>query len=285
MNNIATVFLNGLTYGGLLFMSASGLTLMLGLMRIVNMAHGTYYLMGAFIGLIIYQMTGNWFIAIAAGGIFVAVFMLIVRMTLFPKVIGNEFNVMLLTLGISYIVSDTILAVFGANIQIISPPPAISDPVNLGFVNYPGTRIFILIIAALQGLFMWWLMNKTRMGQFIRAGVDNRTIASAMGINIDRVFTFVFVLSGLLVGLSGVMGGSYTSFAYGTEGTIQSYSLVVVILGGMGSLMGAAVGAILVGLLDSFCKAIMPQMTSVVIFGTLMLILAFRPTGLFGKER
>ncbi len=281
---MATVLLNGLTYGGLLFMSASGLTLMLGLMRIINMAHGTYYLMGAFLGITVYHATGNWLLAILAGGLGVAIFMFLVRITLFPKVIGKEFNVMLLSLGLSYIISDGILAIFGGNIQIITPPESISRAINIGFMRYPGTRLFILLIAFLQAVFMWYLMNRTRMGQYIRAGVDNRNCASAMGINIDRVFTFVFVLSGLLVGISGVLGGSYTSFAYGTEGTIQSYSLVVVILGGMGSLLGAGIGAIIVGVLDSVCKAFIPEMTSVVIFGALMVILAFRPTGLLGKE-
>lgn len=285
MNNTLAVVMNGLTYAGLLFMSASGLTLMLGLMRIINMSHGVYYLMGAFAGFVVYNWTGSWFVAIIAGGVFVALFMLLVRKALFPRVVGKEFNVMLLTLGIAYIVSDGILALFGGNTHLIEPPEAISGSVDLGFMNYPGTRLFILGIAVMMGVFMWWLMNKTRMGQYIRAGVDNRDIAAALGINIDKVFTFVFIMSGFLVGISGVMGGSYMSFYYGCEATIQSYSLVIVILGGMGSLTGAAVGAVIVGLLDSICKSVMPEMTSVVIFGTLMLILAFRPSGLFGKER
>lgn len=285
MNNPLMVFMNGLTYAGLLFMSASGLTLILGLMRIVNMSHGMYYLTGAYAGFAVYTRTGNWFLAIIVGGLAVAAVALFVRLALFPRVMGNDLSVTLLTLGINFVLSDFFLMLYGGRSEIIEPPAFISRSWNLGILQYPGTRLFILIVAIVQGVFMWWLMNRTHMGKCIRAGVDNREMTSALGINIDLVFTFVFILSGFMVGISGVMGGSYMSFTAGTDAGILSYSLVVVIVGGMGSLVGAGIGALMVGMLDSYCKALAPDMTNVVIFGTLMLILAFRPNGFFGKER
>lgn len=284
MEKIYLVFLNGLTYAGLLFMCASGLTLMLGLMRIVNMAHGMYYLAGAFIGLTVYEATGMWWLAMLAGGLGIALLSVLIRHTLFKKVMdGNESNVMLLTVGLNFLIADGTLAIFGGLPRTITPPAAISSVVNVG-INYPGTRLFILLVALLQGAVLWFIMYRTKIGQYIRAGVDNRTIVSAMGVNIDKVFTFVFALSGFLVGFSGVIGGSYFSFTAGTDPFVLSYSLIVVIIGGMGSLGGAALGALIVGLLDSFLKYYLSNMSMIVLFGILIIILAIRPNGLMGKE-
>lgn len=279
------IFINGLTYSGLLFMCASGLTLIFGLMRVVNMAHGIFYLAGAYLGLVVQKATGNWFLGILGGGIFVAALAVVIKLTLFKKVLGNELHETFLTLGITFVVGDILLAVFGGMPKSITASPAISRPVSLGFINYPGIRLFILAIAIAQGILFWILISKTKFGQIIRAGVDNSKIVSAMGINIDRIFTIVFLIGGFLAGISGVMGGSYLAFNSGTDMTILTYSLVVVIVGGMGSLGGAALGAILVGMMDSFTKSYVPNLTMALIFGTLMVTLAFRPNGIFGKER
>jgi branched-chain amino acid transport system permease protein len=140
-------------------------------------------------------------------------------------------------------------------------------------------------MAILQGVLLWLLIQKTRFGQIVRAGVDDRDMVSALGINIDGVFTVVFLAGGFLAGISGVMGGSYLAFTSGTDMTILTYSLVVVIVGGMGSLGGAALGALLVGMTDSITKSLVPNLSMVIIFGILMMILAFRPNGIFGRER
>lgn len=286
MRNLLTIFLNGLTYSGLLFMCASGLTLIFGLMRVVNMSHGIFYLTGAYIGLVVQKLTGNWFLAIFAGGMFVALIAVLMKLTLFKKVLGNDLRETLLTLGITFVIGDILLATFGGMPQSINASPAIAKAIFLTkSFSYPGTRLFILLVAILQGICLWLMIEKTRFGQYIRAGVDDKYMVSALGINIDNVFTIVFLIGGFLAGMSGVMGGSYLAFNSGTDMTILTYSLVVVIVGGMGSLEGAALGALLVGMLDSFTKSFIPNLTMVFIFGTLMLILAFKPNGIFGRER
>jgi branched-chain amino acid transport system permease protein len=285
MNGTAIIFLNGLTYSGLLFMCASGLTLIFGLMRVVNMSHGIFYLCGAYIGWVTQRVTGNWFLAIIARGFFVGIFAAIIKIVLFRKVLGNDLQETLLTLGITQVAGDALLAVFGGMPQSINASRLVAKAVSFfGFFHYPGTRLFILAMAIIQGIMLWLLMQKTRLGQIIRAGVDNKDMVSALGINIDGVFTIVFLAGGFLAGISGVMGGSYLAFNTGTDMTILTYSLVVVIVGGMGSLGGAALGALLVGMTDSVTKSLVPNLSMVLIFGVLMMVLAFRPNGIFGKE-
>ncbi|MDR1510962.1 MAG: branched-chain amino acid ABC transporter permease [Synergistaceae bacterium] len=286
MSNVAIILLNGLTYSGLLFMCASGLTLIFGLMRVVNMSHGIFYLCGAYIGWVVQHAAKNWFLAILAGGIFVGLLAVVIKVTIFKKVLGNDLQETLLTLGITQVVGDVLLAVFGGMPQSITASRSIARAISVGGIFfYPGTRLFILAMAVLQGGLLWLLIQKTRFGQIVRAGVDDRDMVSALGINIDSVFTIVFLVGGFLAGISGVMGGSYLAFTSGTDMTILTYSLVVVIVGGMGSLGGAALGALLVGMTDSITKSLVPNLSMVIIFGILMMILAFRPNGIFGKER
>lgn len=285
MSQFLMPFLNGITYGALLFMCASGFTLVFGLMRIVNLSHGMFYLLGAYIGLSVFRSTQNWIFALIGGALSVAVIAAIVQVSMLRRIQGFDLRETLLTLGISFILADVLLAIYGGMPQNIKTPDFIAQPVNLGLLYYPGIRLFVLFVAILQGVGLWLLISRTRIGQIIRAGVDDRPMVSALGININRVFTIVFMLTGLLAGLSGVLGGSYLAFATGTDLNILVYSLVVVILGGMGSVGGAVLGAVMVGLIDSFAKTYMPQMTMVFVFGSLMLVLAFRPYGFLGKER
>ena len=284
MNIAFIIFMNGLTYSGLLFMCASGLTLIFGLMRVVNMSHGIFYLLGAYIGWVVQRATGNWFLAIMAGGIFVGLLALVIKITLFKKVMGDDRQETLLTLGLTLVIGDALLAYFGGMPQVITASRLIARTVSFGGIFfYPGSRLFILAVAIMQGVLLWLLMQKTRLGQIIRAGVDNREMVSALGIDIERIFTVVFFLGGFLAGISGVMGGSYLAFTVGTDMNILTYSLVVVIVGGMGSLGGAALGALLVGMTDSITLALVPNLSMVFIFGILMMVLAFRPNGIFGK--
>lgn len=279
------IALNGITYAGLLFMAASGFTLVFGLMRVVNMAHGIFYLMAAYLGLTIYRVTGNWWLCLLGSSLIVSFCAFLMQFTLLRKVQGDDLRETLLTLGIAFTVGDLLLAFYGGMPQRLTAPPLFSTPVSLGFLFYPGFRLFVLGVAVFLGLFLWALLKFTQLGRIIRAGVDDREMTSALGINIDRAFTGVFMLAGLFTGLSGVIGGSYIAFAPGEDIHVLVYSLIVVILGGLGSLGGAALGALTVGLIDSFSKTLSPAFTMFFLFGTLMLVLAFRPYGLLGKER
>lgn len=283
MKQAITIIMNGVTYGGLLFMCASGLTLIFGLMRVVNMSHGIFYLVGAYLGLVVQQVTGSWVLGIVAGGIATAIIACLLKLSLFERVLGDSMRETLLTLGINMIISDVILAVFGGTPRNVIAPQAVRTSIDLGLIKYPLIRLIILAIAILEGIALVLLIRKTRMGQYIRAGVDDRAMTSALGINIKQVFTFVFILGGFLVGSSGALGGTYLSFQQGFDATILTYSLVVVIIGGIGSLGGAALGALLVGLIDSVTKATVSNLSMISIFGALMLVLAFKPNGLLGK--
>ena len=283
MTQIFIVFMNGLTYAGLLFMCASGLTLIFGLMQIVNMSHGIFYLVGAYAGLTILGVTGNWVLAILTGGVITALIAGILKISLFDRVLGDSQRETLLTLGINMIINDLILAIFGGTQRTVTAPEALRTSINLGLSRYPLIRLIILGVAVLEGILLFLLIRKTKIGQYIRAGVDNRSMTSALGININLVFTFVFALGGFLAGSSGVLGGTYLAFAQGFDSTILTYSLVVVIIGGIGNLWGAALGALLVGLIDSITKATVTNLSMICIFGALMVVLAFRPNGLLGK--
>jgi branched-chain amino acid transport system permease protein len=264
-------------------MIASGFTLVFGLMRIVNLAHGTFYLLAAYVGLSIFRMTGNWWLTILGSALAVGVIACAIHFFLLKRVQGDDLRETLLTLGISFMIGDLLLAYYGGMPMVISAPAFIARPVDLGFIVFPGIRLFVLGVAVLQGLFLWALLKFTRFGCIIRAGVDDRHMVSALGININRIFTAVFLLAGFITGISGVIGGSYIVFRPGEDMFVLTYALVVVIIGGMGSLPGTAVGALTVGLIDSFSKVLAPQFTMILLFGTLMLVLAFRPYGLFGR--
>lgn len=284
MSNFIMITLNGLTYAGLLFMCASGLTLIFGMMQVVNMSHGILYLSGAYVAWYLRNLTDNWWLGLLGGAVVIALISFLIKGALLDRVLGNPENETLLTLGLNFIFSDLLLIIFGGSPQSITAPQSINHPIDFGLLMYPGIRLFILLVAVLLGVGLWLMIQKTRIGQIIRAGVNDRTMVSALGIPVEKVFTLVFVLGGFLVGLSGGLGGSYLSFSSGSDASILTYSLVVVIVGGMGSLGGAAIGALLVGLADSYCKVFAPNWTSIVIFGSLMLILAFKRNGLMGKE-
>lgn len=283
--NLLMITLNGITYAGLLFMVASGFTLVFGLMRVVNLAHGIFYLLASYLGLLIYRMTGNWWLCLIGSSLIVAACAFVMQSTLLRRVQGDDQRETLLTLGISFVIGDLLLAYFGGMPQRLTAPAIFSSPVSLGIITYPGFRLFVLGIAIFIGLFLWALLRFTQLGRIIRAGVDDRDMVSALGININLAFTGVFVLAGLITGLSGVIGGSYLVFAPGEDIHVLTYSLIVVIVGGLGSLSGVALGALAVGLIDSFSKTLAPAFTMFFLFGTLMLVLAFRPHGLLGKEK
>jgi branched-chain amino acid transport system permease protein len=275
--------LNGLTHAGLLFVLGSGLTLAFGLMRVVNLSHGAFYLLGGYLGLSVFRLTNSWLLALLAGGVGIAVLGLFFERVLLNRVRGQPLPETLLTIALSIIIADVSLAVWGGFAQSIRVPAELNPRINLFGLVYPGFRILILALAVVIGLGLWFLLSKTKIGAAVRAGVDDRETVSALGINISRIFSAVFVLSAFLAGIAGVIGASFLSIQPGADIQILILSLVVVILGGLGSLGGAVIAALLTGLLLSFSRAYFPELSFFMIFGPMALVLAFRPQGLFGK--
>ncbi len=279
----AILFLNGLTHAGLLFVLGSGLTLAFGLMRVVNLSHGAFYLLGGYLGLTVFRLSDSWLLALLAGGVGIAIVGLFLEKVLLERVRGQPLPETLLTVALSVIIADVSLAIWGGFAQSIRVPAELNPRISLfGFV-YPGFRLFILLFAILIGLGLWLLLSKTKIGAAVRAGVDDRETVSALGIDIKRIFTAVFMLSAFLAGIAGVIGASFLSIQPGADLQILILSLVVVILGGLGSLGGAVIAALLTGLLLSFSRAYFPELSFFMIFGPMALVLAFRPQGLFGK--
>lgn len=275
--------LNGLSFGALLFFLASGFTLIFGLMRIVNLAHGAYYLLGGYLGFMVATATGNFLLALLAGVLGTAAVGLFTERVLLRIIRGQDLPEVLLTVGVAFIIADLCLAFFGGNPQSVPQPGLLVGSVRLGTLAYPRYRLFIIACAVLVGLALYLLQERTRLGAIVRAGVDDRETIAALGVNINRVFTGVFLLGAALAGLAGVIGGGVLPLLPGGDAEILLLSLVVVVIGGLGSLQGAALGSVLVGLINTFGIALAPDLSYFVLFAPMALILVLRPSGLLGR--
>jgi branched-chain amino acid transport system permease protein len=276
--------INGVSFATLLFLVASGFTLSFGLMRVVNMAHGAYYLLGGYIGLTVTRLTGNFTLAIIAGGAAVAVLGLFIDRFLIRRVGENHLAQVLLTVGIAFVIGDVALWMWGGDNLKVPVPMFLRTAVELpGGMMYPSLRLMLVAFGVVVGIILWLLYHKTQFGAVVRAGVDDREMVSAIGINVDRLFIIVSALASFLAGMAGVVGGAFLTLYPGAEWEILVFALMVVIVGGLGSLEGAMVGALVVGLLDAFGRWLLPEFSYFVLFGPMALLLLFRPTGLYGK--
>jgi branched-chain amino acid transport system permease protein len=280
---LAQQALNGLSFGALLFLLASGLTLVFGLMKIINLAHGGFYMMGGYVGVIIATMTGNLLLAVLVGLIVVVVAAFIVEVFLLRFVRGQELPEVLLTVGVSLVIADMSLAIFGGDPRTLPIQASIQGAMVIGELTYPWYRIFVIGVAIVVGIALAVIQTKTRVGAIVRAGVDDREIIGAMGINISWIFTGMFVFGAALASLGGTIGSGVLSIRPGIQDEVLVYALVVVIIGGLGSIAGAAVGSVFIGLVDAFAKAFIPEFAYFTIFAPMALVLVLRPTGLFGK--
>ncbi|MXZ31341.1 MAG: branched-chain amino acid ABC transporter permease [Acidimicrobiia bacterium] len=278
------VLLNGLTAAALYFLMASGFTLLFGLVRVTNLAHGGVYLLGGYVALSVQRATGNWLAAaglgfLFSGGIGILLYVLLRRLR------GEGLRETMVTLGAAIVMADQALAHWGGVPSDLDPPAFLqgSLPLPASPLLYPKFRIAVIGLAALAGLALWLLLYRTRLGMVIRAGVDDRDMVSMAGIRVELVFCAVFVLAGGLAGMAGVAGGTYLSLAQGEDNRVLLASLIVVIAGGLGSLRGAGAAAVLVGLVEAFAQTHHAILSVLITFGTLIAVLALRPHGLFGR--
>jgi len=291
---VSSIF-NGITLAGLYFLVASGFTLVFGLMRNVNLAHGSLYLLGAYIGYEVTSRTGYWLLGVAAGFLVLAAIGLLMQVFVFRRLEGDELRQTLVTLGISIVAADLMLAVWTGNTYQIGVPHWLDGAIRLPIVSavrsngsavyimYPFYRLVVLAVAIIIGVGLWLMLNRTRVGMMIRAGVDDRAMLSASGVNVHAVFAIVFAIGAGLAGFAGVVGGSALSVAPGEDVRYLLASLVVVIVGGMGSITGAAIGALLVGLAEQIGLVYFPTYGIVLTFVIMVVTLAIRPQGIMGK--
>ncbi|MEM6622277.1 MAG: branched-chain amino acid ABC transporter permease [Pseudomonadota bacterium] len=287
---------NGITLGGLYFLVASGFTLIFGLMRNVNLAHGSLYLLGGYIGYEVADLTGYWLIAFPVAFLVVAAFGVLLQWLVFRRMEGEDLRQTLVTIGISIVMADIMLWIWGGDFYQVLTPSWLSGPVetflvtgvkrssgDLIYLKYPMVRLVIFCAAVVIGIGMWLLLNRTKIGMLIRAGVDDRDMLSATGARIQLVFIGVFAFGAGLAGLAGMVGGTFQALAPGEDVRFLLYSLIVVIVGGMGSIPGAALGALIIGLADQFGSVYMPTYAVVLTFLIMVVVLAFRPQGLMGR--
>jgi branched-chain amino acid transport system permease protein len=277
--------LNGLTLASLYFLVASGFTLVFGLMRNVNLAHGSLYLVGAYIGWMVGEHTGSWVLAVIAGFLSAAMLGLLMQVLIFRHMQGQDLRQTLVTIGLSIVMADIALWIWGAEIYTFDPPAWIYGSTTLPLVNkFPTYRLMVLLASIVIGIGLWLLLARTRIGMMIRAGVDDRGMLAASGVNVQRVFALTFAIGAGLAGLAGVVGGTALSVSPGEDTRYLLASLVVVIVGGMGSVVGAAIGAMLIGLAEQFGLAYAPTYSVVFTFVIMVVALAFKPRGLMGRS-
>jgi branched-chain amino acid transport system permease protein len=276
--------LNGISLGALLFLLASGFTVTFGLARVVSMAHGMYYLLGGYIGLSTLRFTGNFWFALLAGGFSITFLNYFVHRFLIRRTGDNHLAQVLLTVGVVLVLADIALTIWGGDSLSLPPPAFARGPMELpGGILYPKYRFLLILFGAIIGAVLWFLYKRTQVGAIIRAGVEDREMINAMGINIDRLFTVVFAVAAFLAGISGVAGGAFLSLQPGAEWEILVLALVVVIVGGLGSLEGAMAGSVIIGLVDAYARWLLPEFSHFAVFAPMAVLLLFRPQGLFGK--
>jgi branched-subunit amino acid ABC-type transport system permease component len=284
---VADVFgqaLNGLAYGVLLFLLSVGLTLIFGMLDVVNLAHGSYYMLGAYAGLTLIAVTGNFWLAVLVAPVAVALIGAAVeRMCLRPLYRRGPLDQVLLTFGLIYVFEDMVKWIWSGRIRSIPTPALFSGSVTVFGATIPSYRLFVIVFGLAIAVAVWALIEKTRLGAIIRAGVFDSEMTAGMGINIDRVFTGVFAFGAALAGLSGVIAGPIQS-AYPPMGaSILVPALIVVVVGGLGSLKGSLAGSLIIGQAETFGKVWLPGASMLMIYVVMALILLFRPQGLFGR--
>ena len=274
---------NGLSYGALLFLLASGLSLIFGVMRVVNLAHGSYFMLGGYVGLSVIWRTGSYVLALVAGALALAVVGIAMERMFLRRLAGQTLGQVLMTIGFALIFQDLALLIWGGDPYSIRPPSLLAGVVTAGPGRFPIYRIFIIVIAVAVGAALWLLLDRTRIGAMIRAAVDDPEMAQGIGIRVPRISLGIFALGAALAAFGGVVGAGFLGVYPGLDFEILPYAFVVVIVGGLGSLPGAMVGSLLVGLLDNFGKALFPELSYFTLFAPMALILALKPTGLFGR--
>ena len=277
--------LNSLTLASLYFIVASGFTLVFGLMRNVNLAHGSLYLLGGYVAFIVAEQTGWWILAMAAGFTAAAVAGLLIQVLLLRHMQGQELRQTMVTIGLSIVIGDLLIWIFTGQVHQMEAPAWLQGPIRgIPLIKaYSAYRLSLLGFGLFIGVGLWLLLNRTRIGAMIRAGVDDRGMLAAAGVNVNLIFAVTFMLGAGLAGLGGVIGAVELSMVPGEDTRLLLASLIVVIVGGMGSVVGAAIGAAILGLAETYGLAYAPTYSVVFVFVVLIGVLAFRPRGIMGK--
>ncbi len=279
---------NSVTFGGLLFLLSAGFSLIFGLMRIPNLTHGSMFMAGAYLGTSLLSgalgFTLNFWLAALIAAVEVAVLGALMERLLLRRLAGQQLAQVLVTLGVSFMVADLCLMGWGGDPISVATPPHLAGFVRLGTAVFPLYRLAVILIAVMFAVALWLILERTRLGAMIRAGVDDPQMARVVGIHVSQLFTVVFALGAGLAGFAGMIGGPILSVYPGLDQDMLPLALVVVILGGTGSLIGSFVGSIIIGFLYNFGQALLPELAYFILFLPMVLVLVLRPQGLFGGQ-
>ena len=283
MEFIFVQLLNGLSWAMLLFLFTAGFTLIFGLMKLINLTHGSYFLYGGYIGLMVMSRTHSLVLAAIVSGIAIAILGILMQRFLLYRYEASHSSQVLLTMGFLLFFGDMALWIWGGAPKTIPVPQLLKGSIHLGSLTFPAYRLVLILIGLLTAALLWWFL-KSKYGILLRAGIENEEMTAAVGVNISFLKTMAFAGGAFLAGLAGVVGGPVSGIYPGADLQILLLSLVIVIVGGMGSLKGAFIGSLLVGLIDTFIKALFPTFSIFAIFFIMGATLAIKPSGLFGTE-
>jgi len=277
--------LNGVAYGLLLFLLAAGLSLIFGMMDVVNLAHGSFYMLGAYLGWSVSRASHNFWLALLIAPLIIAVVGILIEVGLLKRLYRRPLlDQVILTFGLSFMAVELVKIVWGTNELVLQPPDILSGQVQILGNTYPVYRLFVIAVGALIALALWTVERRTRIGAIIRAGVVDRQMVAGLGVNIGAVFTGVFAFGAALAAFGGVVAGPVTSLYPGIDAQVLITALIVVVVGGMGTLTGAFWGGLLIGMAVTFLTVLVPQIALVLTFVVMGAILLVRPNGLFGMK-
>jgi branched-subunit amino acid ABC-type transport system permease component len=277
--------LNGISFGALLFILAAGLSLIFGMMDVVNLAHGSFYMLGAYITLTVVQRTGQFWPALLLAPLLLGARGLVIEPLLLRRLRGRHLDQVLLTIGLSLVIADLVGLTWGREIRSVPFPAGLDHAVTIMGGDYPVYRLFVIAFGIALAVVLAAVHRRTRAGALIRAGVDDAPMLAALGVDIDRLFAVTFAIGAALAGLAGVIAAPVFGIYPGMDVDYLIYSLIVVVVGGLGTLSGAVAGSALVGPVDTFGKVLFPQLALALIFAIMALVLLIRPTGLLGRIR
>lgn len=278
-------FLNGMAYSLLLFLLAIGLTLIFGMMDVMNLAHGSLYMLGAYVGLYVLTSTGQFWLALILAPIAIGILGVALELSLLrPLYRRGHLDQVLLTFGLTFVFMDLTKVAWGADVRALPPPPLLAQSIPLLSGAYPTYRLFVIVVGLLLALSLWLFLERTRLGAIIRAGVADKEMVSGLGINIALVFTLVFGLGAALAGISGIIAGPVLGLYPGMDFQTLITTLIVVVVGGFGTIKGSFWGALLIGQAETFGKVLLPDFAMLLVFAVMAVVLLVRPSGLFGKE-
>ena len=275
--------LNGLSLAMLLFLLSAGLSIIFGLMRIINLAHGSFYLLGGYVGLTVIAATGSFWLGLVAAPIAVGIFSALVHRTILHRIQHNELAQVLTTFGLLLMISDMAIWIWGGLPRTLPRPDIFDGAFHVGSMIFPVYRVAIMAAGLAAAVLIWLVLDRTRIGAIVRAGVDDQEMVRGIGIDIGRVFTLVFACGAAVAAIAGVLGGAMLGVYPGADFEVVLLAFAVVVIGGLGSVKGAFMGSLLIGLIDTFGKALVPQYALFTIFVPMAIMLAIRPTGLFGR--